>query len=31
MYRSRRQWAQEQRAASSVHEGERTDTAGRGV
>jgi hypothetical protein len=31
MYRSRRQWAQEQKAASSVHEGERTDTAGRGV
>jgi len=31
MYRSRRQWAQEQRAASNVHEGERTDTAGRGV
>jgi hypothetical protein len=31
MYRSRRQWAQEQKAASSVHEGERTDAAGRGV
>ena len=31
MYRSRRQWAQEQRAASNVHEGERTDAAGRGV
>ena len=31
MYRSRRQWAQEQKAASSMHEGERTDTAGRGV
>jgi hypothetical protein len=31
MYRSRRQWAQEQRAESNVHEGELTDTAGRGV
>jgi uncharacterized membrane protein HdeD (DUF308 family) len=31
MYRSRRQWAQEQRASPRVHETGQTDAAGRGV
>lgn len=31
MYRSRQQWAEEQRTASNVHEADRTTTAGRGM